>query len=94
MVYRVELSQGRRTAVGAWNILQELWGGFLTSPLTSQIPRHWMSEDSKHVLIQILWDNLKLHQDPTQPFYILWNTHRKCGLRITVRVLGWVVGSL
>ncbi|CAL8351557.1 unnamed protein product [Merluccius merluccius] len=42
----------------------------------AQIPRHWMSEDSKHVLIQILWDNLKLHQDPVQPFYILWNTHR------------------
>ncbi|XP_066557342.1 C-myc promoter-binding protein isoform X2 [Amia ocellicauda] len=41
----------------------------------SQVPRHWMSEDSKHVLIQILWDNLKLHQDPIQPFYILWNTH-------------------
>lgn len=39
-----------------------------------QIPRHWMSEDSKHVLIQILWDNLKLHQDPVQPLYILWNT--------------------
>uniref|UniRef100_A0A8C9VXY8 DENN domain containing 4A n=1 Tax=Scleropages formosus TaxID=113540 RepID=A0A8C9VXY8_SCLFO len=42
----------------------------------SQVPRHWMSEDSKHVLIQILWDNLKLHQDPIQPFYILWNTYR------------------
>ncbi|KAJ3593207.1 hypothetical protein NHX12_005543 [Muraenolepis orangiensis] len=41
----------------------------------AEIPRHWMSEDSKHVLIQILWDNLKLHQDPVQPFYILWNTH-------------------
>uniref|UniRef100_A0A3Q0T6X8 DENN domain containing 4A n=1 Tax=Amphilophus citrinellus TaxID=61819 RepID=A0A3Q0T6X8_AMPCI len=41
----------------------------------SQIPRHWMSEDSKHVLIQILWDNLKLHQDPIQPLYILWNTY-------------------
>ncbi|XP_029112041.1 C-myc promoter-binding protein isoform X2 [Scleropages formosus] len=41
----------------------------------SQVPRHWMSEDSKHVLIQILWDNLKLHQDPIQPFYILWNTY-------------------
>uniref|UniRef100_H2UR89 DENN domain containing 4A n=1 Tax=Takifugu rubripes TaxID=31033 RepID=H2UR89_TAKRU len=41
----------------------------------SQIPRHWMSEDSKHVLIQILWDNLKLHQDPVQPLYILWNTY-------------------
>ncbi|XP_047436015.1 C-myc promoter-binding protein-like isoform X2 [Mugil cephalus] len=40
----------------------------------SQVPRHWMSEDSKHVLIQILWDNLKLHQDPIQPLYILWNT--------------------
>uniref|UniRef100_A0A3P8WTF1 DENN domain containing 4A n=1 Tax=Cynoglossus semilaevis TaxID=244447 RepID=A0A3P8WTF1_CYNSE len=43
----------------------------------SQIPRHWMSEDSKHVLVQILWDNLKLHQDPVQPFYILWNTYSK-----------------
>ncbi|KAM4592869.1 C-myc promoter-binding protein-like isoform 4-T4 [Odontesthes bonariensis] len=42
----------------------------------SQVPRHWMSEDSKHVLIQILWDNLKLHQDPIQPLYILWNTYR------------------
>ncbi|XP_047198671.1 C-myc promoter-binding protein-like isoform X5 [Hippoglossus stenolepis] len=40
----------------------------------SQVPRHWMSEDSKHVLIQILWDNLKLHQDPIQPLYIVWNT--------------------
>lgn len=37
------------------------------------IPRSWMSEDSKHVLIQMLWDNLKLHQDCSQPFYILWN---------------------
>uniref|UniRef100_A0A3B5M5A6 DENN domain containing 4A n=1 Tax=Xiphophorus couchianus TaxID=32473 RepID=A0A3B5M5A6_9TELE len=42
----------------------------------SQVPRHWMSEDSKHVLIQILWDNLKLHQDPVQPLYILWNTYK------------------
>ncbi|CAB1338882.1 unnamed protein product [Coregonus sp. 'balchen'] len=41
------------------------------------VPRHWMSEDSKHVLIQILWDNLKLHQDPIQPFYILWNTQSR-----------------
>ncbi|AWP01157.1 putative C-myc promoter-binding protein-like [Scophthalmus maximus] len=41
----------------------------------SQVPRHWMSEDSKHVLIQILWDNLKLHQEPLQPLYIVWNTY-------------------
>uniref|UniRef100_A0A8C6KPT2 DENN domain containing 4A n=1 Tax=Nothobranchius furzeri TaxID=105023 RepID=A0A8C6KPT2_NOTFU len=48
----------------------------------SQVPRHWMSEDSKHVLIQILWDNLKLHQDPVQPLYILWNTHSElCWLK-------------
>ncbi|KAM8893504.1 C-myc promoter-binding protein-like isoform 2-T2 [Spinachia spinachia] len=40
----------------------------------SQVPRQWMSEDSKHVLIQMLWDNLKLHQDSVQPLYILWNT--------------------
>ncbi|XP_038623575.1 C-myc promoter-binding protein isoform X3 [Tachyglossus aculeatus] len=39
----------------------------------SKIPRHCMSEDSKHVLIQMLWDNMKLHQDPRQPLYILWN---------------------
>ncbi|XP_058150348.1 C-myc promoter-binding protein isoform X6 [Dasypus novemcinctus] len=41
----------------------------------SKIPRHCMSEDSKYVLIQILWDNMKLHQDPGQPLYILWNAH-------------------
>uniref|UniRef100_A0A8C5M7G6 DENN domain containing 4A n=1 Tax=Leptobrachium leishanense TaxID=445787 RepID=A0A8C5M7G6_9ANUR len=40
----------------------------------SKIPRSRMSEDSKHVLIQVLWDNLKLHQDQQQPLYILWNS--------------------
>ncbi|KFO92717.1 C-myc promoter-binding protein, partial [Buceros rhinoceros silvestris] len=39
----------------------------------SKIPRTCMSEDSKYVLIQMLWDNMKLHQDPRQPLYILWN---------------------
>uniref|UniRef100_A0A2K6F4M2 DENN domain containing 4A n=1 Tax=Propithecus coquereli TaxID=379532 RepID=A0A2K6F4M2_PROCO len=43
----------------------------------SKIPRHCMSEDSKYVLIQMLWDNMKLHQDPGQPLYILWNAHSK-----------------
>ncbi|XP_062860223.1 C-myc promoter-binding protein isoform X2 [Trichomycterus rosablanca] len=33
------------------------------------------SEDSKNVLVQILWDNPKLHQDPIQPSYMLWNAH-------------------
>ncbi|KAE8618462.1 hypothetical protein XENTR_v10009389 [Xenopus tropicalis] len=40
----------------------------------SKVSRSCMSADSKHVLIQVLWDNLKLHQDPRQPLYILWNT--------------------
>uniref|UniRef100_A0AAR2JZF7 UDENN domain-containing protein n=1 Tax=Pygocentrus nattereri TaxID=42514 RepID=A0AAR2JZF7_PYGNA len=33
--------------------------------------------DSKNVLVQILWDNPKLHQDPVTPCYTLWNTHCK-----------------
>ncbi|XP_061678218.1 C-myc promoter-binding protein isoform X2 [Syngnathoides biaculeatus] len=33
------------------------------------------SEDSKQVLVRIMWDNLKLHQDKVHPCYVLWNTH-------------------
>ncbi|KAM9753780.1 C-myc promoter-binding protein isoform 2-T2 [Menidia menidia] len=33
------------------------------------------SEDSKQVLVRIMWDNLRLHQDKVQPCYVLWNTH-------------------
>ncbi|KAF5895051.1 C-myc promoter-binding protein isoform X1, partial [Clarias magur] len=33
------------------------------------------SEDSKNVLVQILWDNPKLHQDPIPPCYVLWKTY-------------------
>ncbi|XP_021263570.1 C-myc promoter-binding protein [Numida meleagris] len=43
----------------------------------SKIPRNCMSEDSKYVLIQMLWDNMKLHQDPRQPLYILWNAQTR-----------------
>ncbi|KAM9375905.1 C-myc promoter-binding protein [Pholidichthys leucotaenia] len=32
-------------------------------------------QDSKQVLVRIMWDNLKLHQDKVQPCYVLWNTH-------------------
>ncbi|XP_020661333.3 C-myc promoter-binding protein isoform X1 [Pogona vitticeps] len=39
----------------------------------SKIPRNCILEDSKYVLIQMLWDNMKLHKDPGQPLYILWN---------------------
>ncbi|XP_026031622.1 C-myc promoter-binding protein isoform X1 [Astatotilapia calliptera] len=40
-----------------------------------QTPQMLSSEDSKQVLVRIMWDNLKLHQDKVQPCYVLWNTH-------------------
>uniref|UniRef100_A0A8D2LS17 DENN domain containing 4A n=1 Tax=Varanus komodoensis TaxID=61221 RepID=A0A8D2LS17_VARKO len=43
----------------------------------SKIPRNCILEDSKYVLIQMLWDNMKLHKDPGQPLYILWNAQSK-----------------
>ncbi|KAF7641881.1 hypothetical protein LDENG_00269650 [Lucifuga dentata] len=58
------------------NLPSNLPGLMLTSQHCnrgSQVPRHWMSEDSKYVLVQTLWDNLKLHA--IQPLYILWNTY-------------------
>uniref|UniRef100_A0AAZ3PD55 DENN/MADD domain containing 4A n=1 Tax=Oncorhynchus tshawytscha TaxID=74940 RepID=A0AAZ3PD55_ONCTS len=33
------------------------------------------SEDSKHVLVRILWDNPSLHQDSVQALYMLWHAH-------------------
>lgn len=42
-----------------------------------QTPHSVSSEDSKQVLVRIMWDNLKLHQDKVQPCYVLWNTHCK-----------------
>ncbi|XP_051952689.1 C-myc promoter-binding protein isoform X1 [Xyrauchen texanus] len=38
-------------------------------------PLQSASEDSKNVLVQILWDNPKLHQDPIQPCYLLWKSY-------------------
>ncbi|XP_075898894.1 C-myc promoter-binding protein isoform X2 [Nelusetta ayraudi] len=40
-----------------------------------QTPQSISSEDSKQVLVRIMWDNLKLHQDKVQPCYVLWNAH-------------------
>ncbi|CAB1446780.1 unnamed protein product, partial [Pleuronectes platessa] len=40
-----------------------------------QTPPSVSSDDSKQVLVRIMWDNLKLHQDRVQPCYVLWNTH-------------------
>ncbi|KAF7224374.1 transcript variant X1 [Nothobranchius furzeri] len=40
-----------------------------------QTPPIVSSEDSKQVLVRIMWDNLKLHKDKVQPCYVLWNAH-------------------
>lgn len=45
--------------------------------LSLQTFQNISSEDSKQVLVRIMWDNLKLHQDKVQPCYVLWNTHCK-----------------
>uniref|UniRef100_A0A7N8YM93 DENN/MADD domain containing 4C n=1 Tax=Mastacembelus armatus TaxID=205130 RepID=A0A7N8YM93_9TELE len=35
------------------------------------IPSH---ADSKQVYVQLLWDNINLHQEPGDPLYLLWRT--------------------
>uniref|UniRef100_A0A8C5AK66 DENN domain-containing protein 4C n=1 Tax=Gadus morhua TaxID=8049 RepID=A0A8C5AK66_GADMO len=39
-----------------------------------QLPLTSLSQDSKQVYIQILWDNINLHQEPGEPLYVLWRT--------------------
>ncbi|XP_077004186.1 DENN domain-containing protein 4C isoform X2 [Tamandua tetradactyla] len=37
-----------------------------------QLPLSSLSQDSKLVYIQLLWDNINLHQEPGEPLYISW----------------------
>ncbi|XP_029382021.1 DENN domain-containing protein 4C isoform X2 [Echeneis naucrates] len=37
-----------------------------------QLPLTSLSKDSKQVFIQLLWDNINLHQEPGQPLYLWW----------------------
>eukprot|EP00058_Branchiostoma_floridae_P024523 XP_002610013.1 hypothetical protein BRAFLDRAFT_131118 [Branchiostoma floridae] len=39
------------------------------------IPKQWLSADSKHVCVKVLWDNINLHEEPGQPLYLMWNAH-------------------
>uniref|UniRef100_A0A4W6EHP6 DENN domain containing 4C n=1 Tax=Lates calcarifer TaxID=8187 RepID=A0A4W6EHP6_LATCA len=39
-----------------------------------QLPLTSLSQDSKQVYIQLLWDNINLHQEPGDPLYLLWRT--------------------
>ncbi|XP_010771694.1 DENN domain-containing protein 4C, partial [Notothenia coriiceps] len=39
-----------------------------------QLPLTSLSQDSKQVYVQLLWDNINLHQDHGEPLYQLWRT--------------------
>ncbi|XP_056375869.1 DENN domain-containing protein 4C isoform X2 [Hyla sarda] len=39
-----------------------------------QVPQSSLSQDNKLVYIQLLWDNVNLHQDPGEALYMKWRT--------------------
>uniref|UniRef100_A0A8B9L070 DENN domain containing 4C n=1 Tax=Astyanax mexicanus TaxID=7994 RepID=A0A8B9L070_ASTMX len=39
-----------------------------------QLPQTSLPQDSKLVYVQLLWDNVNLHQEPTEPLYQRWRT--------------------
>ncbi|KAM4877308.1 DENN domain-containing protein 4C isoform 1-T1 [Thomomys bottae] len=48
-----------------------------------QLPLSSLSQDSKLVYIQLLWDNINLHQEPEEPLYVSWrnsNSEKKLSL--------------
>ncbi|KAL2781536.1 DENN domain-containing protein 4C [Daubentonia madagascariensis] len=47
------------------------------------LPLSSLSQDSKLVYIQLLWDNINLHQEPGEPLYVSWrnfNSEKKLSL--------------
>ncbi|XP_012383334.2 DENN domain-containing protein 4C isoform X5 [Dasypus novemcinctus] len=49
-----------------------------------QLPLSSLCQDSKLVYIQLLWDNINLHQEPGEPLYISWrnlNSEKKVSLQ-------------
>ncbi|XP_052032669.1 DENN domain-containing protein 4C isoform X3 [Apodemus sylvaticus] len=48
-----------------------------------QLPLSSLAQDSKLVYIQLLWDNINLHQEPGEPLYVSWrnlNSEKKPSL--------------
>lgn len=48
-----------------------------------QLPLSSLSQDSKLVYIQLLWDNINIHQEPGEPLYVSWrnfNSEKKSTL--------------
>ncbi|XP_023676707.1 DENN domain-containing protein 4C-like isoform X2 [Paramormyrops kingsleyae] len=47
-----------------------------------QLPLTSLSQDSKQVYVQLLWDNVNLHQEPREPLYQRWRSQlEKKGLQ-------------
>ncbi|KAL3967186.1 DENN domain-containing protein 4 [Sarotherodon galilaeus] len=42
--------------------------------LQRMLPLTSLPQDSKQVYVQLLWDNINLHQEPGEPLYLLWRT--------------------
>uniref|UniRef100_A0A3B3QN14 DENN/MADD domain containing 4C n=1 Tax=Paramormyrops kingsleyae TaxID=1676925 RepID=A0A3B3QN14_9TELE len=43
-----------------------------------QLPLTSLSQDSKQVYVQLLWDNVNLHQEPREPLYQRWRSQCEC----------------
>uniref|UniRef100_A0AAY4D8J5 DENN/MADD domain containing 4A n=1 Tax=Denticeps clupeoides TaxID=299321 RepID=A0AAY4D8J5_9TELE len=67
-------------------------GLILSSQHCQHVPQASSSEDSRNVLVQILWDNPKLHQDPIPPCY-MWE-EGGCELLPSTELLQSVVKSI
>lgn len=52
----------------------------LPSPSRSslQLPLTSLTQDSKQVYIQLLWDNINLHQEQEDPLYQRWRAFSEC----------------
>ncbi|XP_078702915.1 C-myc promoter-binding protein-like isoform X3 [Branchiostoma floridae x Branchiostoma belcheri] len=60
------------------DVPSNLIGLVLSAEITTkaaEIPKQWLSADSKHVCVKVLWDNINLHEEPGQPLYLMWNAH-------------------
>ncbi|GFX11058.1 c-myc promoter-binding protein [Trichonephila clavipes] len=56
-------------------VLSHLPSLILSSESTTKgkkLPQEWQKADGKNVSLHCVWDNVKLHDDMGQPFYLLW----------------------
>ncbi|KAM8792889.1 DENN domain-containing protein 4C isoform 2-T2 [Eudromia elegans] len=49
-----------------------------------QLPLTSLAQDSKLVYVQLLWDNINLHQEPGEPLYISWRNFNSAEKRSSI----------